>query len=255
MQQSNTYIIVFTAILTVCVGGILAGASIVLSPAQQRSIELDTKSQILGAVRHYVETDEKTDILALYDQRITSLVVDYNGNEVTTDEKGAPIEAEKVNILNNFKKTPEDRLYPVFRLMEASDPAKVEAYILPVYGNGLWDKIWGYVAIDPSFETIVGVTFDHKSETPGLGQRIATPEIQERFIGKKIYDEQGNLVSVQMMKGEHGGGASSVEYYNNNPHAVDGMSGATLTGKGVNQMLKDYLKAYESYFVKLKSGE
>src|SRR5690606_33468103 len=111
----------------------------------------------------------------------------------------------------------------------------------------------GYVAIDPSFETIVGVTFDHKSETPGLGQRIATPEIQERFIGKKIYDEQGNLVSVQMMKGEHGGGASSVEYYNNNPHAVDGMSGATLTGKGVNQMLKDYLKAYESYFVKLKS--
>jgi Na+-transporting NADH:ubiquinone oxidoreductase subunit C len=253
VQQSNGYIILFTVGLTIVVGGLLAGASQFLGPAQQRSIDLDTKSSILNAVRNQVKINEGDDILAIYDKRIKSLVVDFEGNEITTDEKGNPLVAEKVNILKNYKFDPKDRQYPVFKLMNAEDSAKVEAYILPVYGAGLWDKIWGYVAIDAKLETIVGVSFDHKAETPGLGQRIATPEIQDRYEGKKIYNESGELVSVQMMKGEHGGGGSSIEYYEGKPHQVDGMSGATLTGNGLNQMLKAYLDSYQNYFEKVES--
>jgi Na+-transporting NADH:ubiquinone oxidoreductase subunit C len=241
-------------VLTIVVGGLLAGASQFLGDAQQRSIDLDTKSSILNAVRNQVKINEGDDILAIYDKRITSLVVNYEGNEITTDAKGNPIAAEKVNILKNYKLDPKDRQYPVFKLMSAEDPTKVEAYVLPVYGAGLWDKIWGYVAIDSKLETIVGVSFDHKAETPGLGQRIATSEIQDRYEGKKIFDENGNLVSVQMMKGEHGGGASSIEYYEGKTHQVDGMSGATLTGNGLNQMLKSYLESYQNYFEKVESG-
>jgi len=251
VRQSNGYILIFTVILTIVVGGLLAGASQFLGPAQQRSIDLDTKSSILNAVRNQVAIEKGADILAVYDKRITSLVVDFEGNEITTDAKGNPMVAEKVNILKNYKLDPKERQYPVFKLMNTEDPTKVEAYVLPVYGAGLWDKIWGYVAIDSKLETIVGVSFDHKAETPGLGQRIATPEIQNRYEGKKIYDEAGALVSVEMMKGEHGGAAASIEYYNAKPHQVDGMSGATLTGNGLNQMLKAYLESYQNYFKKV----
>lgn len=254
MQQSNRYIITFILVLCILIGGLLAGTSIALGPAQQRSIELDTKSQIMGAVRSLVDIPEGADILAIYNDRITSIVVDYNGEEVTQDADNKPVIAEDVNIATNYALTPRERLYPVFRLVDENDESKVEAYILPVYGNGLWDKIWGYVALDATLETIVGTSFDHKAETPGLGQRIATHEIQDRFIGKEIFDENGKLVSVAMMKGEHGGDESSIEYYKDEPHKVDGLSGATLTANGVNKMLKSYLLGYRNYFKKLKAA-
>ncbi len=254
MQQSNAYIIIFTAILTIVVGGALSLASIVLGPAQKRSIELDTKSQILNAVKDKISIEKGTDVLALYEKRISSLVVDFDGNEIKTDEKGNPILAENVDILRNFKRAPEDRQYPIFRLMDENNPDEVDAYILPVYGNGLWDRIWAYVAIDPNFESIVGIAFGHKAETPGLGQRIETPDVQNRFKGKRIYDDAGKLVSIEMVKGEAGGGGEgSINLFKDKPHQVDGLSGATLTARGVNDMLKAYLTSYENYFKKLNA--
>jgi Na+-transporting NADH:ubiquinone oxidoreductase subunit C len=254
VQQSNTYIIIFTAIMTILVGGSLSLASIVLGPAQKRSVELDTKSQILNAVKDKVKIEKGTDILALYDKRISALVVDFDGNEISKDEKGNPIVAENVDILRNFKRAPKDRQYPIFILKDENNPDDVDAYILPVYGNGLWDRIWAYVAMDPNFETIVGIAFGHKAETPGLGQRIETNEIQDRFKGKKIYDDAGNLVSIEMVKGEAGGGGDgSIKLFQSRPHQVDGLSGATLTARGVNDMLKSYLKSYENYFKKVNA--
>ena len=248
MQQSNTYIIVFTAIMTIVVGGLLSFTSQILGPAQRKSIEQDTKSQILGSVmdKEVLKKMKRNELLALYDARIASLVVDVDGEEITTDAKGNPIVAEEVNIAKNFKLLPEERSYPVFKYMNEADPNKVEAYILPVYGNGLWDKIWGYVALGSGLEAITGVSFAHKAETPGLGARISSPDIQSRYVGKKIYDQQGELVSVTMLKGE--GNKDLGE------HQVDGMSGATITGRGVNKMLKEYLNSYQAYFNKVNSG-
>ena len=254
MRQSNSYILIFTVGLTILVGGILAGASKLLAPAQQKSIERETKSQILSAVKNLVPIQKGDDLLGIYKKRISSMVVNYQGDEVTKDEKGDLV-AEKVDILKNFKKDAKERLYPVFRLLSEGDSSKIEAYIIPVYGNGLWDKIWGYVALDATGKTIIGTSFDHKAETPGLGQRIATQEIQDRFVGKKIFNEEGKMVSVEMMKGEHGGGQSSIDYYKGEDHLVDGMSGATLTGKGLNEMLKNYFKGYRKFLEKVSSGK
>lgn len=243
MRQSNAYIIMFTLITTVFVGGTLAVTSILLGPRQAMSIEYDTKSQILGAVVNITEDD---DVLAIYDQRIISLVVNYNGDEVKTDVKGQPIVAEKVDVAKNYKLKPEERLFPVFKYVNAEDSTKIEAYILPVFGNGLWDRIWGFVALDNKLEAIKGISFGHKAETPGLGARISEdPVISERFEGKKIYDDEGKLVSVSMVKGEKGATLDE--------HHVDGMSGATMTANGVNRMLMEYLTCYESYFKKMKS--
>ena len=116
-----------------------------------------------------------------------------------------------------------------------------EAYIFPVYGNGLWNNIFGYVALEGDLNTIKGTSFGHVQETPGLGARISDKEIQNRFVGKKIFDDGGTLVSVAMLKGEIGDPSAFGD------HEVDGLSGATLTAKGVNAMLLQYFQGYEAY--------
>ncbi len=232
--------------MTTVIGGVLSLASQLLAPAQKKSIELDTKSQILSAVMKMDK--KKDDVLGMYDQRIKSFVVDYYGNLVTRDKKGNPVVPEDVNILKNSKLPREERLLPVFQYMSAEDTTKIEAYILPIYGNGLWNKIYGYVALEADLNTIKGVSFGHVQETPGLGARIADAEIQNRYKGKKIF-EGDELVSVVMLKGEK----KDPSLFG--PHEVDGMSGATLTAKGVNAMLKDYLECYKGFIDKTKNQE
>lgn len=246
MKLSNTYIIVFTAIMTIIIGGALSLANQLLKPAQTRSIKLDTRTQILNAVMDLQEGD---DILAIYDDRIDGFVVNISGDEITADSKGNPIQADKVNIIRNFKKKPEEREYPVFKFTSKDDPLKIEAYIFPVYGNGLWNNIFGFVALESDLNTIKGVSFGHVGETPGLGARITESEIEDRYIGKKIFDNQGKFMSVTMLKGEKKDPSMF------GPHEVDGMSGATITARGLNAMLKEYLRDYEAFIKKIQRQE
>lgn len=244
MRQSNTYILGFTAIMTLIIGGTLSLANQVLKPAQLKSIELDTKIQILSAV---VEVKRGDDIIGLYASSIESMVVDHQGEEISTDQKGNPIEAEKVNVLRNFKKNSDEREYPVYKYKDES--GQVAAYIFPVYGNGLWNNIYGYVALESDMNTIKGVSYGHVGETPGLGARISDIEVQQRYVGKKIFDDDNKLVSVTMVKGEKG----DPSLYG--PHQVDGMSGATLTANGVNEMLDSYLNDYKAFIEVTKTQE
>lgn len=240
MRQSNTYIIVFSLILTAVLGGLLSGVSQVLGPTQKKAQDLDTKKQILGAIpaeKAKLGDMSPQEILDRYAEVISSEVADYEGNLVTTNEKGEPLVAENVNIEKNYKKPAEERVYPVFKYRNGSEVA----YILPTYGAGLWDAIWGFVALNEDLETIKGVTFSHKGETPGLGARITTDEVQERYQGKSIVENQ-ELVSVTMIKGE-GNPPSKLD-----DTKVDGLAGATLTANGVNAMLLNYLGYYQAYF-------
>jgi Na+-transporting NADH:ubiquinone oxidoreductase subunit C len=235
VRQSNLYILLYAAGLTIVCGGLLALASEGLKDRQQANIELERKSNILSTV---LKLDKSVDVATVYNRRIRDYVVDYRGNVVEG------VDAASVNIEAEYKKNPADRLLPVYEFLDENNPEVIQSVIVPVYGFGLWDKIWGYVALQSDLNTIQGVVFQHKGETPGLGARIASEEIQNRYRGKKIF-EGTELVSVEMMKGE---GMD----YSDDPHKVDGMSGATLTAKGVNNMLRDYLKSYKNYFDKLK---
>lgn len=244
MQRSNTYIILFSVILTVVLGGMLSLASVGLKPAQDKQVELDTKKKILGAVIDISAIEDPNELLALYDKKVQSTVVDYKGTEVLKDAKGNPVIAEKVNIQKNSRLDVKERLYPVY--MFKNDNGSVEAYIFPMFGKGLWDWISSYLALDADLNTVRGIAFDHKAETPGLGARITSDEIQKRYVEKKIYNDNGELVSVNMVKGEGNSGLGE--------HKIDGMSGATLTGKGVNNMLEEYLNCYKPFIEKTKSG-
>lgn len=248
MQQSNTYIITFSVILTVVLGLLLSGTSQVLGPLQREAEALDKKKQIMGAVISGDEIAAMTpeEINAYYGARISAMVVDIKGAAVT-EREGAAVSAENVDIAKNYKMDPEDRLYPVFMFHAEGNADNVESYIFPVYGAGLWDAIWGFVALDTDMNTIGGVTFAHAGETPGLGARITEPRVQDRFAGKEIYDESGNLVAVAMQKGEG-------RDYSSNPHQVDGLSGATITANGINDMLENYLGAYKPFIESKKNS-
>jgi Na+-transporting NADH:ubiquinone oxidoreductase subunit C len=233
VRQSNAYIVLYASAITIVCGGLLAFASISLKDKQDANIALEQKKNILTSV---LTLEEGANIVEMYDKQVKSFVIDYNGNVK------AGLKPEDVIVAGEYKKKPEDRLLPVYEFRSQTDSSKVEYAVMPVYGYGLWNTIWGFVAVKSDFSTIQGVKFSHAGETPGLGARIESEEVQERFKGKAIFDN-GKLVSVAMQKGEG-------HDYSSDPHKVDGMSGATLTAKGVNNMLKDYLASYENYLKK-----
>lgn len=109
-------------------------------------------------------------------------------------------------------------------------------YVIPVKGRGLWGGLWGYISVNEDKQNVFGAYFNHESETAGLGARIKERWFQEQFNGKPIFDASGN-VALTVVKA----GASQAEY------EVDGVTGATLTSKGVASMVLDGLKSYESF--------
>ena len=247
MQRSNTYVILFSLVLTIILGGLLSLASEGLRPAQKKAEEFAKKRQILSAV---LDIQQIPDIVSTYNSRISSYIVDANGQTVEqTGPTGNPLRAEDLDIEKEFKKAPDQRLYPVYKFHAEGSPDDTEAYILALYGKGLWNDIWGYVALEPDMNTVAGIVFDHKGETAGLGARITEKEIQERYKGKKIFDAGGEIISVNMLKGENNKPASIDD------HNINGMSGATITAKGVNYMMIDYLNCYLPLIESLKKGE
>jgi Na+-transporting NADH:ubiquinone oxidoreductase subunit C len=237
VRQSNLYIILYAAGLTVICGGLLAFAAQGLKEPQERNIAQERRENILSTVLTLKDGDN---VNAIYDTRVNAFVVDYNGN---VKEGMKPAD---VNLAVEYKKPPRERLLPVYEFKSESNPEKIESVVFPLFGFGLWDSIWGFVALENDMNTIRGVKFQHKGETPGLGARINTDDIQSRYKGKKVFEGDA-LVSVTMMKGEGND-------YSDDPHRVDGMSGATLTGNGVNRMLKDYLSSYMKYIQKFKAN-
>ncbi len=119
------------------------------------------------------------------------------------------------------------------------------SFALPVKGMGLWNIIEGYIALQKDGKTVAGVTFYEQKETAGLGAEIQTDWFQSSFKGKSIVDQQGKIVSVTVVKGKVAD-TKSVRPEN----AVDGISGATLTCKGVNELLLRGLKTYKPYLDK-----
>ncbi|BDC98223.1 NADH:ubiquinone reductase (Na(+)-transporting) subunit C [Persicobacter psychrovividus] len=235
MRQSNGYIIGFAVVMTIVCGGLLSWAAVGLKEAQTKAKELDTKRQILSAVID-IKGKPSEELLKLYDSDISAIVIDAQGKVLDG------VDAATVNIAKEYKKKPAERKLPIY---EFKKDGKISAYILPMYGSGLWDAIWGFIAIESDGNTVQGISLDHKGETPGLGARITSEEVQERYKDKKIF-EGGKLVSVQMVKGENNPGLSE--------HQVDGMSGATLTGNGVNKMLESYLDLYKGFLKEHKAG-
>ena len=241
--MSNSYILTFTFILTAVVALSLTVLRQATEPMAEKNEELFKKKAILAAVKDYLPGGKSIDelsgdeILSLFDEQVQDLIVDAAG-KVVAEDGGENIEVAKV-----WKEAPEKRQLPVYIYKHPEHTC----YIFPMRGKGLWDDIWGNIALGPDLNEVVGVAFDHKAETPGLGAEIKdNPKFAEQFAGKKIFDEQGQFVSIVLKKG----GAAP-----NDEHAVDAVTGATLTSDGVTAMLKDALSWYLPYIESVKAGK
>lgn len=236
---SNTYIFVFSLIMVTIVAVLLSFVSMQLKPIQEMNIQVEKKQDVLRSVGKAGNVDQADNKNTYIDdewaQYITdSYVVDYNGDLIEMDAFEVMLDLE-----NEVRKPREERDYPIFVYSENGGPKK---YVVPVRGKGLWGPIWGYVALEEDLNTIAGAIYDHQGETPGLGAEINTPRFESQFTGKTIFDENGDFVSIEVVKG----GADP-----NNPHQVDAISGGTITSKGLQAMLEDCLIGYVAYFKKL----
>lgn len=194
------------------------------------NVELERKENILSTV---IEVGPEDNVEKLYSEKVKAFVINYQGQKVEGKTAG------EIDIAAEYKKPKEERLLPVYEFVGSS--GTTDYVVLPVYGYGLWNTIWGFVALKADMNTVQGVKFQHSGETPGLGARITEPEVQARYKDKTVFDGE-ELASILMQKGE---GMD----YSGDQHKVDGMSGATLTGKGVNNMLQDYFESYKNYLL------
>ena len=236
-KDSNKATFLFSSGLVVFIAILLSLAAISLAPYQAKNIRTEKMKNILTSISVNAETG---DAEQLFNQYITKqIVLNNKGEEVTGDVTAFDIDLKKEMDKIKIGKTDEQR-YPLF----VCNKNGKSFYIIPVLGKGLWGPIWGYVSLEGDMNTIYGASFGHKSETPGLGAEIATEKFQQQFIGKKIFDESGNFVSVTVIKG----GASSIDM-----HGVDAISGATITSNGVTEMFRRTFDNYIPYFKNKKS--
>lgn len=221
--NSNSYTIIYAAVMVVIVAFMLAFVSSSLHDRQNRNVEFDTKKQILSALNvRNVEDVENT-----YKKYVKQDMLMQADGTLTENQDGFSTAYEK--------EVKTNKRFHVFVAEKDGDTK----YVFPVYGTGLWGAIWGYVALNSDKNTVYGVYFSHASETPGLGAEIATEHFQTLFSGKKAVDN-GQIVLGVVKNGK-------VE----NPECqVDGISGGTITSDGVNLMLKNCLSNYKNFLTK-----
>jgi len=238
-KDSNKATFLFSSVMVVIIAILLSIAAISLAPYQAKNIRIEKMKNILTSVAVHSETANTEQ---LYTQYITQqIVLNNKGEEVKGDIAAFDIDLKKELDKAKTGKT-DQQLFPLFICKKDEK----SYYIVPVRGKGLWGPIWGYISLEADMNTIYGASFGHKSETPGLGAEIETAHFQKQFIGKKIFDESGNFVSISVLKG----GAAPDDI-----HAVDAVSGATITSKGVTDMFKNTLSNYITYFKKKMKSE
>ena len=232
-KQSNTYTIIYILVLAAVVGTALAFTSLSLHDRQLENADLDKMSQILASAGI---VPEKGQVAADFKKYIIAQeIVDCDGNRVEGD-------AFNVDVAAQSKLNDCGRQLPVFVCRPDDGSTK---YILPVYGSGLWGPIWGYIAIDSDGTTVYGAYFAHQGETPGLGAEIVKPEFRNQFEGKRLI-KNGVFMPISVVKA--GQKPSGNEDY------VDGVSGGTITSKGVGTMLDNCLSPYKSFLNQLSNN-
>ncbi|MBK8855850.1 MAG: NADH:ubiquinone reductase (Na(+)-transporting) subunit C [Saprospiraceae bacterium] len=246
---STSYIIKFTLIMTVIVSLVLSLLVSGLKDVHSENESVYNKKGILSAVSAQLGKDlntmTNTEVQEVFSSKITQKVINMKGEELTPDQikklTGVSTAVE-IDLGKENKKPVAERVLPVFTF---KDDKNKEYNILYVRGKGLWDEIWGYIAMDSDWNSIAGQAFDHKGETPGLGAEIKDNKAwYKQFTGRKLYDSNGNFKSVSVVKG----GIKVPD------HQVDAISGATITGNGVDEMMKRGLKYYEPYILKNKKS-
>ena len=229
-KNSNSYTFGFAILMVIVVGTLLAVASQGLKTRQEKNATDKKMMSILSAINIDATRENAQEMYNKYviDSKIIS------GKDLNA-------EAFNVDIKKEFRDkniSVSDRNYPLYICEKDGD----KYYIIPVVGTGLWGPIWGFVALESDFKTIYGANFDHKSETPGLGAEIKYASYSDQYTGETISDTTGSFQPIIVVKDGSGSGINS---------KVDGITGGTITSKGVEEMTTRTLEVYVNYFKSL----
>ncbi len=208
-----------------------------LRPRQERNADLEVKKNILKAVRLKNPLPAKVadqEYFKVYNEKIEAAVINDNG-EIIVGKKPSDIKEGA-------------KEFPLYIYKEGG---QVISYAYPIWGFGLWSMLYGYLAIEPDAVTVRGLTFYKHGETPGLGGEIEKDWFQNNFKGKKIYSIKDHKVTpIALVKGE------VEDFYQDErvDYHVDGITAATLTGKGVTALLDRWINIYEPFFSKIRKN-
>lgn len=245
--DSNVYTVLFAIGMVIIVGSLLAFAASSLEPTISENKRLEKQQNILYAMgvnendessAIFISTDKTPEAFSKY---ITKQIVIQNGN-VNEDKEAYLIDIKKDKTAS--KGDVSKRRLPVF----IGEKDGKTFYVVPIYGKGLWDAIWGYVAMDENM-VIQGAYFDHKGETPGLGANIKERFFMDDFIGEHLLDSSGQFKGIVVAKGN-----ADPKNEDKTDNEVDAIAGSTITGNGVTAMIRSDLKLYFPYFQSLKNN-
>ncbi|MDB9782430.1 Na(+)-translocating NADH-quinone reductase subunit C [Winogradskyella sp.] len=257
--DKNSYTIIFAIAMVLVVGVILAGLFGFTKPMITQNEEIEKQQNILyamginaneGTSANFVSTKEapalftenikEQIVLEVKDGKILSQMTRQEYMDANNGQEPylIDIKKQKTNAKNGMS-----RKLPLF----VGEKDGKTFYIAPIRGKGLWDAIWGYVALDKDM-VVQGAYFDHKGETPGLGANIKQRYFMDDFIGEHLVSESGVFKGITVAKGN-----ADPKNEDKTDNEVDAIAGATITGDGVTAMIKKDLKLYLPYFETLKN--
>jgi Na+-transporting NADH:ubiquinone oxidoreductase subunit C len=287
-ESSKT--IIFMVLLSFFCALLLSSLASILAKPKEIAKDLDRSKQLMIAAKildhsgYFLMTDSKGEtipakyskggvlvpgtendlatnaqLIEIYEKRVKPILVNSKGDISTFEE-------QKINLDEYLAEYKKMGYYKapwklVYKIMPNSAPdaknQKPDGYVIPVSGNGLWNAIYGYLALKPDGDTVTGISWYEHQETPGLGGNIAEPEWQSLFPGKKIFQESPGgktdfktaslgLIVVKGKVDEVLGSSPKAK------SAVDGMTGATLTGNGVTDAYRDVLAPYRPFLLKIQ---
>jgi len=228
-RNGNAYTFIFAIVMVVIIAAGLAFTATTLKPMQAENVKNEKMQNILSTIGVVSSRDEASEKFGEYIQEELALKSDGSVDK--------EVDAFTLELNKEVKKPADKQHYPVYVAKKDGNTL----YVIPLYGSGLWNAVWGYIALKDDKNTIVGASFDHAGETPGLGAEINQYWFEDQYIGKTIFDENNNFVSVKAVKG----GAKPGDM-----HGVDGISGGTITSDGVSNMIEERLEHYLPYFKK-----
>jgi len=241
MQFSSRYIVLFAAAVCGVCSIFVASSAVLLKERQELNKALDVQKKVLG-VAGLMDTGERLareEVQRRYQKHVRPVLVELmTGNAIegvdpaSFDQRTAASDPETSRAapsnLAKVLRIPNNAVvYQVF------DDDQLRSIILPVEGKGLWSTLYGFLALEPDARTIEGITFYEHGETPGLGGEVDNPRWKARWRGRKAFDDDWNA-AITVKKGAAGTPKED-------PYRVDGLSGATITSRGVSHLLAFWL--------------
>ena len=230
-RDSNLYTFLFVGIMIVGIASILAYTSQTLKPMQDENVKNEKMQNILSTVGINVSREEAEKSYKKYIVEELALKIDGSINENINP-------FSDLNLAKELKKDYEDQHFPLY----VAEINSEKYYIIELRGTGLWDAIWGYISLKSDFNTVHGVSFDHKGETAGLGAEITKDWFKESFKDEKIFNSDGELVGITVLKGNN-----DPNNIDKDDHEVDAISGSTITGDVVTDMIYERINNYLPY--------